>query len=164
MVEGKPHRLAGNFGFYGFTEIRFVTNYMLALVAIIPILRKDSPTLKLWFVFLISFYFWQFFTYNVLNSLNLDPSGHIHCTLIMLSLAETQKNVGSPLGNTFYWFMFLHSCFTLFYTSYVFHSIFESYLGLTVGIILVYGSRVVFEPASDLFDLFTQKRQVPKIG
>ena len=80
----------------------------------------------------------------------------------MLSLAETQKNVGIPLGDIFYWFMFWHSCFTLFYTSYVFHSIYESYFGLTVGIILVYGSRVIFKPASDLLDLFTQKLIVSK--
>lgn len=58
MDKSKPNRLSGNFGINGFTGIRFVTNYMLALVAIIPILRKDWVNLKLWFVCLISFYCW----------------------------------------------------------------------------------------------------------
>ena len=162
MVEGKPHRLAGDFGVYGFTGIRLLTNYMLAWVAVIPILRKDWKSIKLWLVSVLSFYVWQFFTYNVLNNFNLDPSGHIHCTLIMLSLAETQKVVVSPLGTSFFYFIMAHSCLTLYYTSYVFHSVFESYLGLTVGIIIVYGSRVAFKPVSDLIDIFTYKRQVSK--
>lgn len=88
-VEGKPHRLSGDFGFYGFTGIRLVTSYLFLWVLVIPMIRKDWSTMKLWLVNYLSFAFWQSISYNILNPLNLDPSGHIHCTLIALSLAET---------------------------------------------------------------------------
>ncbi len=88
-VEGKPHRLSGDFGLYGFTGIRLVTNFLLLWVVLIPIVRKDWSALKLWLVNYLSFVVWQLITHNILNPLDLDPSGHIHCTLIALSLAET---------------------------------------------------------------------------
>ena len=60
--------------------------------------------------------------------------------------------------------MAAHSSVTLYYTAYVYHSVFESYLGLTVGIVLVFGSRIVWKPFSDLIDLVVLKREVPENG
>ena len=56
--------------------------------------------------------------------------------------------------------MIAHSCVTLYYTAYVYHSVYESYLGLVVGIVLVYGSRMVGGPFSDLLDFATSKGEV----
>jgi len=164
-VEGKPHRLSGDFGFYGFTGIRLVTSYLLLWVFLIPTVRRDWSTMKLWLVNYLSFAVWhQLISYYILNPLNLDPSGHICCTLIALSLAETQWKIGSPLGDYFFWFMAAHSCVTLYFTAYVYHSVLESYLGLTVGLVLVYGSRLAWKPFSDLVDLVFSKRKMPGNG
>lgn len=86
-VEGKPHRIAGDFGFTG---IRIMTSYVLLWVVMIPAMRKDWSALKLWLVSYLSFQVWQLFAYKILSTFDLDPSGHIHCTIIALSLAETQ--------------------------------------------------------------------------
>ena len=92
----------------------------------------------------------------------LDPSGHIACTLVALSLAETQAVPKSTVGRAFFMFLMAHSLWALFFTAYVFHSIFESYLGVTVGVVIIYGSRVVQKPFSDLLDLTFCRHQEPR--
>jgi len=155
MVEGYSKRLAGNYGFTGF---RLFTSYVLLWVAVIPVLRMDWTNIKLWLVTASSFTLWQTFYVPFIYPFDVDPSGHIACTLVALSIAETQADGRSTLGRAFYWCMFLHSLWCLFFTSYVYHTVFESYLGLTVGLVLILGSRVAFKPFSDLIDLMICKR------
>ena len=105
-----------------------------------------------------SFEMWWCFCHYVLTWFNVDPSGHICCTLISLYLAETQATGTNTLGKVFYCLLLVHSFLCLYYTAYVYHSVFESYLGLTVGLNIIFGCQMTLTPFADLVDEWVSKK------
>jgi hypothetical protein len=77
---------------------------------------------------------------------SFDPSGHICATLIAMEmyLEMVDRYPNQLPGKVVYYTMLLHSWISLFWTSYIYHTIQESIAGLWFGIILSLTGRLIY--------------------
>ena len=156
MVESKPERLDGNFGFTGF---KWITAYIFLWPFLVFVFRKKTERLQFWFLNYFSFLIWQysFLLLERVLYVSLDPSGHICATMISVSLLKPNKTEKNKLVIAAYYALLVHSTIGLHFTAYVFHTVFESIVGLFFAYFIHLGCKVVKKSWEDVTDSFIDK-------
>jgi len=102
----------------------------------------------------LSFLVWQysFLLLEKVFCISLDPSGHICATMISIALLKPTKSEKNNLVIGAYYMLLLHSVWSLHYTAFVFHTVFESIIGLFFAYIIHLGCQIAKKPWQDMTD------------
>jgi hypothetical protein len=115
--------------------------------------------IQFWSLNYLSFLIWQysFLLLEKVFFISLDPSGHICATMISVALLAPVKLERNNLVIGVYYILLLHSALSLFFTAYVFHTVFESLVGLFFAYFISLGCKMAKKPWQDLTDSLISK-------